>query len=59
MRFAAAPAGALEITQRLEQLRMFEMGEDIAVGVIDSAPAGIDTPEDYQAFVRRCESSAA
>jgi len=54
MRFAAQPAGPLEKIERLEQLRILEMGETIAVGLVSTAPAGIDTPEDYQAFVERC-----
>ena len=56
--FANAPPGALEQIERLEQLRILEMGEAIAVGVIDRAAPGIDTPEDYQAFVTRCASNA-
>lgn len=51
--FAKAPPGALERAERLEQLRILEMGEAIAVGIISKAVPGIDTPEDYQAFVRR------
>ena len=51
--FALAPSGALEMSERLEQLRILEMGEAIAVGKAAEAPPGIDTPEDYAAFVRR------
>ncbi len=51
--FAAAPAGALEKIERLEQLRILEMGEVIAAGVIGQAAPGIDTPEDYREFVAR------
>lgn len=51
--FAAAPQRALEKSERLEQLRILEMGEAIAVGEVDAAPPGIDTPEDYAAFVER------
>lgn len=58
-RFAAAPAGALEQSERLEQLRILEMGEAIAIGVIDKAAPGIDTPEDYAAFVGRMKKGAA
>lgn len=54
MRFSAWDAGALESAERLEQLRILERGETIAVGMVNAAPAGIDTPEDYQAFVQRC-----
>jgi len=59
LRFAALPAGALETIERLEQLRILEMGETIAAARIGSAPAGIDTPEDYQAFVRSCAEGRA
>ena len=51
--FAHAPAGALERAERLEQLRILEMGETIAAGLVDAAAPGIDTPEDYDAFVQR------
>lgn len=55
--FADAPPGVLEQTERLEQLRILEMGEPIAVGVVGSAASGIDTPEDYAGFVRRSAGS--
>lgn len=59
--FAAAPQGALEKSERLEQLRILEMGEAIAIGEVGSATPGVDTPEDYAAFVKRfrqCDRSA-
>jgi 3-deoxy-manno-octulosonate cytidylyltransferase (CMP-KDO synthetase) len=43
----------LEQAERLEQLRVLEHGYELAVGVVDRAPAGIDTPEEYDAFVHR------
>ncbi len=43
----------LERAENLEQLRVLQMGRTIQVGVIDHAASGIDTPEDYQAFVAR------
>jgi len=52
-RFARARQGALERAERLEQLRILEMGEEIAVGVVDKASPGVDTREDYDAFVKR------
>ncbi|MEL6507194.1 MAG: 3-deoxy-manno-octulosonate cytidylyltransferase [Pseudomonadota bacterium] len=52
-RFAAAPPTALEQTERLEQLRILEMGESIAVGLVKSHAPGIDTRADYDAFVSR------
>jgi len=57
MRFTGWEAGVLETAEKLEQLRILEMGETIAAGRISAAPAGIDTPEDYQAFVQRCAAS--
>jgi 3-deoxy-manno-octulosonate cytidylyltransferase (CMP-KDO synthetase) len=47
------PSSRLERLEKLEQLRALEAGHSIAVGIIENAPAGIDTPEDYAAFVRR------
>ncbi len=43
----------LERTERLEQLRVLEHGFPIAVAIVDRAAVGIDTPEDYAAFVAR------
>jgi 3-deoxy-manno-octulosonate cytidylyltransferase (CMP-KDO synthetase) len=43
----------LEQTERLEQLRFLEYGHQVAVGIVDRAVAGVDTPQDYAAFVRR------
>ena len=59
MEFAAAPAGALEKIERLEQLRILERGGEIALELIPQAAPGIDTPEDYEAFVRRVGKGAA
>jgi len=47
------PRGVMEEAERLEQLRALENGLPIAVRVIKSAHKGIDTPEDYRAFVQR------
>lgn len=43
----------LENVERLEQLRVLAAGRKIAVGLIDRAPPGIDTAEEYRAFVSR------
>lgn len=53
LRFAALPPTPLENAEKLEQLRALENGWRIRVLLADRAPAGIDTPEDYEAFVRR------
>jgi len=39
--------------ENLEQLRVLAAGYTILVGVVARATIGIDTPEDYRAFVRR------
>lgn len=57
--FAKTPAGALETAERLEQLRILEMGKPIAVGIVDRAAPGVDTPEDYRRFVERMRKGAA
>jgi len=51
--YAAMPPSPLERTERLEQLRWLEAGRRMRVLVTDSRPGGIDTPQDYAAFVRR------
>jgi 3-deoxy-manno-octulosonate cytidylyltransferase (CMP-KDO synthetase) len=43
----------LEKTEKLEQLRVLEAGYSILVGVVDEATFGIDTPDDYRAFVEK------
>ncbi len=53
IRFAAAPAGRLERIEKLEQLRILEMGEKIAIRLVGSAARGIDTQEDLAAARRR------
>ncbi|MEI7838053.1 MAG: hypothetical protein WCK05_16755, partial [Planctomycetota bacterium] len=51
--FAACPQTPAELSEKLEQLRVLETGHKIAVAVVDYDGAGIDTPDDYAAFVRR------
>ena len=43
----------LERQERLEQLRVLEHGFSIAVGVVSVLHHGIDTPQQYEEFVRR------
>jgi 3-deoxy-manno-octulosonate cytidylyltransferase (CMP-KDO synthetase) len=51
--FLGWPPSALEETESLEQLRVLEHGRGIAVAIRDVRSQGIDTPEQYAAFVRR------
>lgn len=51
--FATWPPGTLERVEKLEQLRILENGHPIAVELVREAFAGVDTPEDYAAFVTR------
>jgi 3-deoxy-manno-octulosonate cytidylyltransferase (CMP-KDO synthetase) len=53
LRLAATPPCELELAEKLEQLRVLQMGETILVGVIDHSSSGIDTPTDYAQFVAR------
>jgi 3-deoxy-manno-octulosonate cytidylyltransferase (CMP-KDO synthetase) len=50
---AELPPCDLEKVEKLEQLRVLAAGYPIAVAVVPSATRGIDTPEDYRAFVER------
>lgn len=52
-RYVALPETPLERTERLEQLRVLEHGHRIAVAVRRADHHGIDTPEQYRAFVAR------
>ncbi|XAL98514.1 3-deoxy-manno-octulosonate cytidylyltransferase [Phycisphaeraceae bacterium D3-23] len=51
--YAALPTTPLEDAEKLEQLRALEHGHAIRVIQTDTAHPGIDTPEQYAAFVRR------
>ena len=56
-RFVGLPPSPLEKAERLEQMRALEDGMEIAAVVVDSAPGGIDTPEDLDAVRRRFDES--
>ncbi len=56
LQIAQLPPAPLEQLEKLEQLRVLDAGYKIAVGVVDEPTVGIDTPEDYAAFVRRVRS---
>jgi 3-deoxy-manno-octulosonate cytidylyltransferase (CMP-KDO synthetase) len=55
-RYVSLPATALEQTESLEQLRVLWHGFRIAVAVRESRGQGIDTPEQYEAFVRKMQA---
>jgi 3-deoxy-manno-octulosonate cytidylyltransferase (CMP-KDO synthetase) len=56
LQLSAMPPSNLEKLEKLEQLRVLSAGHDILVGVIDEPTRGIDTAEDYRAFVSRAAS---
>ena len=56
MTLASLEPTPAERIERLEQLRALEHGYTIAVVTVEKAAVGIDTPEDYAAFVRRYEA---
>ena len=47
-RFVAAPPSPLERREKLEQLRALEMGMRVDVALVDTAPLGVDGPEDLE-----------
>ncbi len=52
-KFTTLPPTPAEETEKLEQLRALEHGYKIAVAITDHYGVGIDTPEDYAAFVAK------
>lgn len=56
-RFTALPMGRLEAIEKLEQLRALENGCTIRTATVEKTWDGIDTPEQYEAFVRRMQSA--
>jgi 3-deoxy-manno-octulosonate cytidylyltransferase (CMP-KDO synthetase) len=53
LRLSAMERTPLEKLENLEQLRVLENGFPLIVGVVAEPTMGIDTPEDYRAFVSR------
>lgn len=51
--YVATPETSLEAFERLEQLRWLAHGRGVGVAVRAAAHHGVDTPEQYAAFVRR------
>jgi 3-deoxy-manno-octulosonate cytidylyltransferase (CMP-KDO synthetase) len=50
------PQSSLEQTESLEQLRWLERGLPIGVAVVEHRVIGIDSHEDYAAFVQMCRT---
>jgi 3-deoxy-manno-octulosonate cytidylyltransferase (CMP-KDO synthetase) len=53
LKITALPQTPLEKLEKLEQLRAIENGFRILVGTVEHTCEGIDTPEQYAAFVKR------
>jgi 3-deoxy-manno-octulosonate cytidylyltransferase (CMP-KDO synthetase) len=53
LKLAATPLCELERIEKLEQLRALYLGMKIFVLPATHVPQGVDTPEDYAAFVKR------
>lgn len=53
MRITKQPQTQLELTEKLEQLRVIENGYSIITGKVDQSWTGIDTPDQYADFVKR------
>jgi len=51
LELAALPPEPLEELEKLEQLRVLALGYPIAVGIVEHAARGVDTPADYERFV--------
>lgn len=58
LKLAATPPVELERLEKLEQLRALHYGIPIRVEVIPAAHKGVDTPADYEAFVRSYRAAA-
>jgi 3-deoxy-manno-octulosonate cytidylyltransferase (CMP-KDO synthetase) len=59
LRLAALPPAPLEQLEKLEQLRVLALGYRIQVIIVRHASVGVDTPEDYERFVRMYRERAA
>jgi 3-deoxy-manno-octulosonate cytidylyltransferase (CMP-KDO synthetase) len=53
LKLAELPPSPLEQLEKLEQLRFLQAGCEIVVGQVSAPTQGIDTWNDYRAFVRR------
>ena len=55
LKITGLPQTPLEKIEKLEQIRALENGYSILVGKVKHICDGIDTPEQYAEFVRRCK----
>ena len=53
LKLTSMPPSPLEQLEKLEQLRALQCGASMSVAVVNHASVGIDTPEDYAAFIAR------
>jgi 3-deoxy-manno-octulosonate cytidylyltransferase (CMP-KDO synthetase) len=53
LKLTSLPPAPLEQLEKLEQLRALHAGAEIGVAVVEHSAVGIDTPQDYAAFVSR------
>lgn len=53
LKLTSTPTSSLEELEKLEQLRALQLGAAISVATVAEAAVGIDTAEDYAAFVKR------
>jgi 3-deoxy-manno-octulosonate cytidylyltransferase (CMP-KDO synthetase) len=59
LKYVTLPPTPLEQIEQLEQLRVLEHGYTMAVALANVTTYGIDTPEQYDAFVRRHHARSA
>jgi 3-deoxy-manno-octulosonate cytidylyltransferase (CMP-KDO synthetase) len=52
LELSAQPPDPVEALEKLEQLRILRLGRRIQVGVVEHTGKGVDTPADYERFVR-------
>jgi 3-deoxy-manno-octulosonate cytidylyltransferase (CMP-KDO synthetase) len=53
LELAQMPVSSLERVEKLEQLRVLEAGRTVLVASVNDRTFGVDTAEDYEAFVAR------
>lgn len=52
LKLTQLPPHPLELAEKLEQLRVLGAGGNLRVGEVTNSHRGVDTPEDYAAFVK-------